>query len=429
MISLSGELWVVFYEYFGRNWPWHLFRHVQQVRQHIAIPIITHTPPLTLVHAEAWHLSRHVQQVRQHIAIPIITHTPPLTLVHAEAWHLSRHVQQVRQHIAIPIITHTPPLTLVHAEAWHLSHHVQQVRQHIAIPIITHTPPLTLVHAEPWHLFRHVQQVRQHIAIPIITDTPHTNLGSCWGLTSVPSCPTSLMAWSQLVSELGLVPPACSWPQHWAACYRTLPAIPSWNHPPQLTEHSGSHWEVSCRPCRHHQLQSHQITGLHHLKEATTTVNSCRVEFISWNIKIYSFFLLFHNTGMEQVVEILSHGRHGPIYLTQSIPWLLMTWRHKEHGIISHGIDLYFPGTSQFQHQRGCHTEVWTKWLIFCRQHFPVHFNEWKLLDFDSTFVFKDLPVNKSTLLQVMAWNWTDYQAISWTNGDPFTKAYMIYML
>ena len=32
---------------------------------------------------------------------------------------------------------------------------------------------------------------------------------------------------------------------------------------------------------------------------------------------------------MAQVVETLPHRRQGPVYLVQSILWLLMAWRRK----------------------------------------------------------------------------------------------------
>ena len=43
-----------------------------------------------------------------------------------------------------------------------------------------------------------------------------------------------------------------------------------------------------------------------------------------------TYFLLFFNTHMTQVVEIFPHVRQGPTYSTKSISWLLMSWRHKE---------------------------------------------------------------------------------------------------
>ena len=33
---------------------------------------------------------------------------------------------------------------------------------------------------------------------------------------------------------------------------------------------------------------------------------------------------------MTRVVEIISGGEQGPMFPVESIPWLLMTWRHKE---------------------------------------------------------------------------------------------------
>ena len=54
-------------------------------------------------------------------------------------------------------------------------------------------------------------------------------------------------------------------------------------------------------------------------------------------------------------------------------------------------------------------TQVWTQWLTFCRQHFQIQFLEWKWLYFDSdwTDVYSLTPVDKSILVQVMAWHQT----------------------
>ena len=41
----------------------------------------------------------------------------------------------------------------------------------------------------------------------------------------------------------------------------------------------------------------------------------------------YCFWVLRRHT-----IKILPRGRHVPIYLVWSIPWLLMPWRHKEPG-------------------------------------------------------------------------------------------------
>ena len=56
------------------------------------------------------------------------------------------------------------------------------------------------------------------------------------------------------------------------------------------------------------------------------------VEFILGNLKTQKLFVPFLDTEMVHVLEILPHGRQGSIYPAQSIPWLRMTWRHKEPG-------------------------------------------------------------------------------------------------
>ena len=56
-------------------------------------------------------------------------------------------------------------------------------------------------------------------------------------------------------------------------------------------------------------------------------VNPCHAEFILGNTKIYLNFLLFRNTEMAQVVEILPHEKQGPVNSVYSIPSLLMAWR------------------------------------------------------------------------------------------------------
>ena len=69
------------------------------------------------------------------------------------------------------------------------------------------------------------------------------------------------------------------------------------------------------------------------------------------NVKIYSHFLWFLDPEISQVVKFLSHGRWGPVYLALSIPWLVMTWRHKEPG---HQWPQYWPGYHgifRFQYQ------------------------------------------------------------------------------
>ena len=56
---------------------------------------------------------------------------------------------------------------------------------------------------------------------------------------------------------------------------------------------------------------------------------------------------------MDYAVEIFAHGNHQSMYLTQSMPWLLMTWWCKEPG---HQQPWYWPISPrmlQSQHQKG----------------------------------------------------------------------------
>ena len=48
-----------------------------------------------------------------------------------------------------------------------------------------------------------------------------------------------------------------------------------------------------------------------------------------WGIYEYVSFL---DTEMAQVIDTLPPGRQGPVYPTQSIPWLLVAWQRKEPG-------------------------------------------------------------------------------------------------
>ena len=53
-------------------------------------------------------------------------------------------------------------------------------------------------------------------------------------------------------------------------------------------------------------------------------------------------FSVIYLQWMAQVVDILSHGRQGPVYSLLSIPWLQMTWRlvSSRQVISSSGIDV-----------------------------------------------------------------------------------------
>ena len=52
----------------------------------------------------------------------------------------------------------------------------------------------------------------------------------------------------------------------------------------------------------------------------------------SQETKFYLWFITFLQTDMTPVVEILSHVRQELTYSTQSISWMLMSWRWKEPG-------------------------------------------------------------------------------------------------
>ena len=56
------------------------------------------------------------------------------------------------------------------------------------------------------------------------------------------------------------------------------------------------------------------------------------LNFFRGNINIYLHSMSFLHIDMTQVVEILPQIRQGPTYSTQSISWLLMSWRRKEPG-------------------------------------------------------------------------------------------------
>ena len=73
-------------------------------------------------------------------------------------------------------------------------------------------------------------------------------------------------------------------------------------------------------------------------------VNPCH-DFILGNTKRYLHFTSLLKNEMMQIVEILPHGRQGLVYLTRSIPWMLITWRGKEPG---HQQPWYWPSFSGF---------------------------------------------------------------------------------
>ena len=71
---------------------------------------------------------------------------------------------------------------------------------------------------------------------------------------------------------------------------------------------------------------------LHLKRTAIKAINPLHAKFFRGNISIYSHFMSLLHIDMTQVLKILPQVRPGPIYSTQSISWLLMSWRHKEPG-------------------------------------------------------------------------------------------------
>ena len=56
-------------------------------------------------------------------------------------------------------------------------------------------------------------------------------------------------------------------------------------------------------------------------------INPCHTELFLGYVKLYLHFLWFLYSNMAQVVEILPHGRQGPVCPSWLISWLLMAWR------------------------------------------------------------------------------------------------------
>ena len=73
-------------------------------------------------------------------------------------------------------------------------------------------------------------------------------------------------------------------------------------------------------------------------------INPLRAKFLRENINIYLHFMSFLHTDKTQVVEIPPWVRQGPAYSTQSISWLLMSWRRKEPG---HQQPWYWPSWTE----------------------------------------------------------------------------------
>ena len=64
----------------------------------------------------------------------------------------------------------------------------------------------------------------------------------------------------------------------------------------------------------------------------TPDINPLRAKFFRGHINIYLHFMSILPIDFTQVLKILPRIREGPTYSTESIPWLLMSWRRKEPG-------------------------------------------------------------------------------------------------
>ena len=78
--------------------------------------------------------------------------------------------------------------------------------------------------------------------------------------------------------------------------------------------------------------------------ESTSWFNPLRAKFVRGNLNIYLDFMSFLHMDITQVVEIIPQIRQGPACSTKSIPWLLMSWRHKEPG---HYLPWYWPSQTE----------------------------------------------------------------------------------
>ena len=86
-------------------------------------------------------------------------------------------------------------------------------------------------------------------------------------------------------------------------------------------------------------------------------VNPLRAKFLRENINIYLHFMSFLHTNKIQVAEIPTGVRRRPAYSTQSILWLLMSWRRKEPG---HQQPWYWPSLTELTrspHVKGLFSE------------------------------------------------------------------------
>ena len=69
-----------------------------------------------------------------------------------------------------------------------------------------------------------------------------------------------------------------------------------------------------------------------HMTHQAYDINPLRANFFRGNISICLHFMSLLHIDLTQVLKILPQVRPGPIYSTQSISWLLMSWRRLEPG-------------------------------------------------------------------------------------------------
>ena len=89
--------------------------------------------------------------------------------------------------------------------------------------------------------------------------------------------------------------------------------------------------EMSLIQSNTHYLLNKQVS-VYSVQFSLKSVNPLRAKFFRGNINLYLHFMSFLHTNKTQVVEIPPQVRQGPSYSTQSISWLLMSWRRKEPG-------------------------------------------------------------------------------------------------
>ena len=103
-------------------------------------------------------------------------------------------------------------------------------------------------------------------------------------------------------------------------------------------------------------------------------VNSLRAKFFRWKINIYLQFMSSIRIDMTQVFKILPDVRPGPTYSTQSISWLLMSWRREEPG---HQQPWYWPSYTEIFmvcHPYMCHSAS-MNWFKFNQPWWVIHGN------------------------------------------------------